>query len=225
MVAAVASGQDNLTSLRNASDTIKDGQVVVTKEEKRELASEQIEDAVQTLFKYGQPEAAAKLDVAHTATKLTVEKLDKLVFAPPTEVRDALEATRQAAETAVGTDRAYEAEQAYIKFKESVDDRNQAVEEDSAGYVVSVFTSEFGRRPNQKEILQKLKLMAVPEANIKVLSNQEAQAIIARLEAESDPIEVARIFSAAADSDEMEPIVMRQLITSGASLALSLIHI
>jgi len=219
VVAAVSSGQDNLVSLRNATDTIKDGQLVVTKEEKRELASEKIEDSVQTLYKYGQPEAAAKLDVAHTATKLTVEKMDKLVFAPPTEVRDALEAARRATENAVGTDRAYETEQAYIKLKESVDDRNQAVEEDGAGWVVGAFTSEFGRRPNQKEILQKLKLMAVPEANIKVLPNQEAQAIVARLGAESDPIEVARIFSAAADSDEMEPIVMRQLIASGAPLA------
>jgi len=219
VVAAAASGEDNMVSLLNATDTIKDGQLVVTKEEKRELASEKIEDAVQTLFKYGQAEEAAKLDARHTATKLTVEKMDGLLFSPPSDVLFAREDARQATENAVGTDRADETLAAELMLNKTLDDREKAIQEDPAGYVNRAFTSEFGRRPNQSEILRKLKLMAVPEANIKVLSKQEEQAIVGRLKAESDPIEVAKIFTQASDSDAMEPTVMRQLIAAGAPLA------
>jgi len=187
--------------------------------EEREKHVVAAQDSIAYLAAYGQADMAAKLDMELSGTFAALDAADALVFADLNARTDALENARLRTQEAAGTDRAAEVAYEEMKTREALAAQQQAKQEDLAEYVRSNYFRINGVEPSQAQVLDKQRLMGIPENQRKALTKNQVNSVIDRVNQAQNATEVSVILSSVAESDTLTPVVMRQLIGSGLSLA------
>jgi len=76
-----------------------------------------------------------------------------------------------------------------------------------------------GVEPSQAQVIDKQRLMGIPEGQRKALTKNQVSSVIDRVNQAQNATEASIILSSVAESDTLTPVVMRQLIGSGLPLA------
>jgi len=207
---AQSAAKDAMTSLVFSTDP----------NEQKELAGA-VSDSIASLASLGALEQAAELDMQLSGTLAAVEAGSRTIFGNQVAINDELKNARLRTEDAKGTDRADETAFAEKQIQELFAAREKAKQEDVAQYVASNYLRIYGVEPTQAQILEKQRLMGIPEKERKVLTKSQVTNTIERINQAENPTEVNAILSSLYESDTMMPTVMRQMVGSGLPLAVN----
>lgn len=172
--------------------------------------------AIQTMRDFGMPQKASEMQQTLDVARDVLKSRDVLRFADEASVNDYLGKLNEDARAAIGTDRAYKAEQAYRKARELMNTRGQEIDTDPALYVTENFAAVYNKTPTPEQNLQRQRDMGIPDGKIRLLTAQQAKEFTTSIAEAQNANEVAQLLRFPAAT---ERYYLRQLRAAGVSLA------
>ena len=167
----------------------------------------------------GQDAIADKLEMQLGVAEDVYAGVSSIAFGSNEDVKTFANFQRELANELVKEGKSTEAAARLDALNQAIANRQAAITTDPAQYVTETYRQIYKRDATPAQIVQAQKDMGIDEQSIKPLTNAQVTEVTGKISAAQTPDEVRNILAPVVGSGELTPYIMRQLKSSGMTLA------